>query len=50
MTAEDKALGDTHSWGAGRERIQEETEQLENWGGVPLFSRAAPPLFPPYLP
>lgn len=46
MTAEDKAFGDTHSWGAGRERIQEEMEQQER-GMVPLFSRAAPPLFPP---
>lgn len=55
MTAEDKALGDVHSWagwGGGRlrERIQEEMEQPENWGVVPLFSSAAPPLLPPLSP
>lgn len=50
MTAEDKAFGDTYSWGAGRERIQEEMEQQER-EVVPLFSRAAPPLSPsPFLP
>lgn len=50
MTAEDKALGDTHSWGAGRERIQKKTEQLENWGGGPTLFQGCPTSVPPFSP
>lgn len=55
MTAEDKALGDAHSWcgwGAGgkREDPGGNGAARDSRRGVPLVPSAAPPLLPPFSP